>query len=90
MKHFTDYNPTIEEIEDIFGSQESYEFCLEEIFDKSQINDTEKFKIASLLSIRGENDGSLKMIESIKDSLYRQTCLQAYASWFAKDGEIIN
>lgn len=90
MKRFTDYNPTRKEILNIFGSDGGYEFCQEAVFNKSQITDTEKYKIASLLSLRGEREESLKMINSIKDEKYRRSCLQIYASWGADDYEIIN
>lgn len=90
MKRFTDYNPTRKEILNIFGSDGGYEFCQEAVFSKSQITDTEKYKIASLLSLRGEREEALKMINSIKDEKYRMGCLQLYEAWDAEPGEIIN
>ena len=89
MKRFTDYNVTEKEILCIFGSKDSYEFCLED-FKKDPESDYEKLNIASLLSLRGEHEESLNMINSIKDAGYRETCLQLYASWGAGNYKIIN
>ena len=89
MKRFTDYNATEKEILCIFGSKDSYDFCLED-FKKDPESDFERYKVASLLSLRGDREESLKMINSIKDEKYRRSCLQIYASWGADDYEIIN
>ena len=89
MKRFVDYNPTKKEIANIFGTEELYKFKLER-FDRYPGDDYEKLNIASLLSLRGECEEALKMINSIEDKVYRRTCLQLYASWGADDYEIIN
>ena len=59
MKRFVDYNPTNNEIANIFGTEELYKFKLER-FDRYPGDDYEKLNIAaSLLSIRGEREESL-------------------------------
>lgn len=89
MRRLIDYNLTEHEILEIFGTQEKYERDLK-WYDKEPGDEGEKYHIALVLFLRGEREESLKMIKSIESDSYRQTCLEAYASWGAEPGEIIN
>lgn len=89
MKRLADYQLTKNEILNIFGSQEKYERDLE-WYAKKKNSNTEKYDVACLLFMRGERDESLKIIESIENESYRQTCLEAYAGWGAPEGVVVN
>ena len=81
MKRLVDYNLTEQEIQQIFGSQEDYEYYLN-VFAKNP--NSEKVKIACVLFHRGKKEESRKMIESIEDEEYRRECLRDhYGSWCA-------
>lgn len=76
MKRFVDYNPTLEEIDYVFGSEESYRIDREEIWPKNSLDDDEKASIAQLLDYRGKEEEADKMFESIEDEEFRERCMQ--------------
>ena len=89
MNRLIDYNLTEHEILEIFGTQEKYERDLK-WYEKEPGGDGEKYHIALVLFLRGKREESRKMLESIEDEESRQDCLEAYASWGAEPGWIVD
>ena len=89
MKRFFEYNVAEIERKQLFISDDDYQAKLKR-FDDHPGGDYEKLYIANLLFLRGKREESRKMLESIEDEESRQDCLEAYASWGAEPGWIVN
>lgn len=81
MKRFWEYDVTEEEMQEMSSrgraDYESRVRFLKETGDYQY----EKLCIAMLLHIRGDREGSRKMIESIEDESYRRCCWRDYSGW---------
>ena len=79
-----DYNPTEEEIRQMFeDGRDDYEARLEFIA-KYSCWDTEKMQIAQLLFIRGDLEGARNAAESIEDEGYREDTIHWLNKWEAE------
>ncbi len=87
MRTFTDYNPTREEVDAIFGDPDDKETT--EYIKFIEGTDSEKFEIARLLVGRGKNEEALKIIATIEDEVYREDMRMVIKSWIAFPGETL-
>jgi len=79
MKTYLDYNPTREEIAEVFGDPDAKKTM--ERIKRMEGTDTEKFEIAALLVDRGEHKEALRIIETIADAEYREDMRRIVQSW---------
>lgn len=82
IKRFTEYEPTKEEVGKIFATEDSYRAWLEVNDERSPLNDSEKNKIAQLLEVRGQKEEARRVLETIENDSYRETCLHASRGWW--------